>query len=374
MDKNARYFKPISLLIASMILVGIVLSAFVAPVSAETEEPPVVEFELPDENITIQDVFLWDDTFGWAVGTKGEAENTQPVIVLTEDGGASWVEVGSGIKTGVLVTVNFTDRMTGYAAGQDWGGEVPTLILRTQDGGQTWEKATLPQVFGSVDKVYFSETGLGWSVGFDFGNFHSLLLRSEDGITWVEQDHPSHEEAGLFGITFPSEEVGYAVGSYGWENPTPYLIKTTDGGTTWTELEPPMPQAMLSDVLFLDELYGIVIGTSGDLGVILVTEDGGSRWEISEFSGSTVYMRKMLIYEAMILVFANICDKDYVCKALILGSKDKGKLWEEVMRLNAKVSAVNQGSTDADKILAAYKDINTILKNAHWSYYYDTAP
>ncbi len=374
MNKHIPYKKIIILILVAAMISGILLSAYPTPAMAETEELAVMQFEILDESVTIQDIFVLDETYAWAVGDRGEAEDTQPVIFLTTDGGESWVEVDSGISRGILVTVAFTDQMIGYAAGQDWDGNIPTLILRTEDGGQTWTKATLPQVFGSVDKVYFSESGVGWGIGFDFGNFQSLLLRSEDGINWVEQEHPSHEDAGLFGISFPSEGVGYAVGSYGWDNPTPYLIKTVDGGDTWTELDPPLEEATLSDVLFLDDQYGVAVGNSGELGVILVTEDGGSSWEISEFSGSSVYLKKILLYNAMLLVFGDIWEKDIGYKALILALMGKGELWVEAMRLNAKVTAVNQGANAKDVVLAAIKAGSTLLKKAQWEDFSGSSP
>lgn len=391
MKKSANSNRIISrfiLVILAAMLGGLLLSAFAIPVPegnsllldpspglGATEVPPsssdvpVMEFEIPYEDFWLQDFYILDETQSWAVGNKGRAENTQPVIMLTSDGGENWVEVEPGFETGTLNSITFTDELVGYAAGQNWGGDIPTIILRTEDGGQTWAEATIPQVFGSVDEVYFSPAGIGWSVGFDFGNFHSLMLRSEDGITWVEQDHPTHEEAGLFGITFPTEEVGYAVGNYGFDNPIPYLIKTSDGGATWTEIDPPLEQAMLFDVLFLDEDVGVVVGFSEEQGIILVTEDGGESWTISEFSGSTVYLKKIFLYRAMLLVIGNICE-DYGCKGLMLMSKDGGKVWQELLRLDSKINAIGSSKSTEDLVtVALYADSYANVTTTYWRYF-----
>ena len=343
----------------------------VPPTATATEvlptptQMPALEFEIPTE-IGLHDSYIIDETRSLAVGLTSRAEDIHPlipVIMLTTDGGRNWTEVETGLEIGNLNSVTFTDALTGYAAGQDYNDRTP-VILRTEDGGQTWEKAIGPQTQAMVNKVYFSPAGIGWSVGF-YENDGSLLLRSEDGITWVEQDHPSSGKASLNGITFPSKEVGYAVGG----NP-PYLIKTTNGGATWNELEVPLEEAFLYDVLFFDDLHGMVAGGfSGDSGVILVTKDGGESWRVSKISGSSVYLGRIFQYGNTLLVFGNDCG-DNGCSGLVLKSNDKGDAWEELPHLDGRVTAIGSSNSAMGLVVfAVYTDAYAGIKTTHWEYF-----
>ncbi|MEW5942165.1 MAG: hypothetical protein AB1750_21065, partial [Chloroflexota bacterium] len=322
-------------------------AANIPPTSSATEalptptQTPAVVFEIPTERFWLHDFFIMDETRSLAVGLKGRTEDIHPVlpvIMLTTDGGKNWAEVDAGLEIGDLNSVTFTDSVTGYAAGQDYDGRIP-VILRTEDGGQTWTKATVPQTPAFVNRVYFSPAGMGWGIGFH-QNGGALLLRSKDGIVWVEQGHPSPERANLRGIMFPSEDVGYAVGS----GSSPYLIKTTDGGDTWIELEVPLEDGTLSDALFLDDLHGVVAGSSGDSGVILATKDGGKSWTVSKFPDSAVYLIRVFLYRAALIVVGNVCG-DSTCNGLILASKDKGETWRELPRLEGRVNAIGTGNS-----------------------------
>lgn len=305
-----------------------------------------------EEGLSIFGIFMFDEMNGWAVGDKGSDDNTQPLIVHTTDGMQTWEEVEIGVANGYLGTVLFTDEMTGYVAGQDWGGNVPTLIMQTVDGGQTWSKAEIPQVFGSVEFITFSDSGVGWAAGYDFGNFTSLLLRSDDGSTWVEQEHPSPQDAGLSALSFPSEMVGYGVGTSGWENPIPHMIKTEDGGLTWVEVTVPLEQASLMDVLFLDDQNGFVVGSSGDLGIILSTTDGGDTWDVEEFSGSSVIFKRILENDEDLAAIGIVCDDD--CDALILAANKAIKEWKETYReKGAYISAIDRGMMGRIRAIAA---------------------
>jgi photosystem II stability/assembly factor-like uncharacterized protein len=66
-----------------------------------------------------------DSLRGFAVGAKG-------IILRTDDGGATWKDLESGIDT-TIFSVSAASRLDALVAG-DQG-----RVLRTKDGGESWE-------------------------------------------------------------------------------------------------------------------------------------------------------------------------------------------------------------------------------------------
>ena len=66
-----------------------------------------------------------------------------------------------------------------------------------------------------------------------------------------------------------NSNVGFAVGDE-WDE----IVKTTDGGITWTEQSDEQDECYCS-IAFTDVNHGIIVGT---LGRILKTDDGGTTW------------------------------------------------------------------------------------------------
>jgi len=73
----------------------------------------------------------------------------------------------------------------------------------------------------------------------------------------------------LKAITFPSVEIGYAVGLDG------IMLKTVSGGAEWRRLDGGTDLS-LTGLCFVDALHGYAVGEQGRL---FATEDGGEHWE-----------------------------------------------------------------------------------------------
>lgn len=102
---------------------------------------------------------------GWAVGDSGR-------IVRTKDGGATWAEQKSRVKT-ELLAVDFVSTKVGYAVG-DRG-----CALRTRDGGATWVKLRTRTV-KALAAVSFTSARNGWVVGSQGVRLHT----TDGGATW----------------------------------------------------------------------------------------------------------------------------------------------------------------------------------------------
>ena len=88
----------------------------------------------------------------------------------------------------------------------------------------------------------------------------------------------------MCGICSPSKNVVYASGTQ-YPDREAGILKTTDGGQTWTSISMAAHANLLIDNYFVDDLHGWVVGGEGgtdypDLKpVVLFTADGGETWE-----------------------------------------------------------------------------------------------
>jgi photosystem II stability/assembly factor-like uncharacterized protein len=234
---------------------------------------------------------------GWAVGGRPDdrPEAThQPTYVLlhTDDGGATWVNVMEG-KGRVYFDVDFIDQDDGWIVGQvreqidALHGRTVACVLRTSDGGHTWSEP-LSGVSGlaggsvsALRAVDFGTAELGWTVG-SLGQGSArrgVLLRTGDGgQTWTRS--LSQKFSVFTDVSFPSTTVGYAVGlAVAGSTRTRWIVKTANGGATWAGQLLPVPITWVPAIDFVSTTRGwIVADTVLHRGVVLRTVNGGASW------------------------------------------------------------------------------------------------
>lgn len=130
--------------------------------------------------------------------------------------GAQWVEVNTG--PGVWQGIYFVDSLNGWIT-----SGVSNGCARTRDGGRTWT-LLLPEVPPQAvgwNAVYFADTLHGIMAGSSgYGNGPGVIIRTTDGgQTWTQVTHPASnsrwEEIAVVGDSL------WVVGSY-WENSQSY--------------------------------------------------------------------------------------------------------------------------------------------------------
>lgn len=171
----------------------------------------------------IEDVFFLNKQLGWCVSGGG-------TIHKTTDGGKNWQLMYS--SSNYFRCVEFASEQVGYA------GTLDGLFFRTQNGGSTWTNIT-PNI------------------------------------------SPNPPEA-VCGISLVDSLYGYAVGQ--WHSPA-FLLKTVDGGLSWTNQDMSVHANALVDVFFINRDTGFVAGKSPNGAVILYTTDGGTSWSKKFESG-----------------------------------------------------------------------------------------
>ena len=179
----------------------------------------------------------------------------------------------------------FTDENTGWAINSNGH------ILHTTDGGDKWvQQFQSPIVEGSpvyLRCIEFAHPRRGW-VG-TFSEKHRLY-ETHDGETWtVVEGLPDKAPVKLCGMSVVNEKIIYFSGTNEPEDHA-RVMKTTDGGTSWTVIDMAEHATLLVDCHFWDENRGVVVGGLNRTGakapgrhdvkpVILYTDDGGQTWE-----------------------------------------------------------------------------------------------
>jgi photosystem II stability/assembly factor-like uncharacterized protein len=254
-----------------------------------------------------------DDRNGWIVGQMG-------VLLHSQDGGKTWKHQPSGVDA-YFLGVDFLDPLHGVAVGRD------TAVLITTDGGMTWKTSPLKTTaelwddvalfavamidtrsicaVGDMGRIFITEDGgQSWSetktslydemsmmgrvlyaVVYDSGTLYAAGVDStfafsrDGGKSWTVGD-TGFEKPDLFSIDFVGP-FGLAAGSGG------HVIKTSDGGSTWREVEVPEKvwQAFLSGLDLKKngsgEVAGLVVGKNGTFGHV-VDRSIHWQWPLSE--------------------------------------------------------------------------------------------
>jgi photosystem II stability/assembly factor-like uncharacterized protein len=124
--------------------------------------------------------------------------------------------------------------------------------------------------------VYFVNEKKGWVVG---GN-GVILATNDGGATWTSLKRPTEDK--LLDVFFRNENEGWLICESNFYQlkegePLSYLLRTTDGGTTWqrVNLEGVNREARLSRFIIGPDGKGWLIGEAGTL---YATRDGGKTW------------------------------------------------------------------------------------------------
>lgn len=192
-------------------------------------------WELIGTNFCLNSVFFTDEMTGYAVGEY---------LLKTKNGGSDWIVLNSGNPVTMLYSVFFTGPMKGFAVGE------AGTILMTDDGGESW----VMQASGtnaSLRSVSFPEPG----TGFVAGTGGTILRTTNGGSEWNILN--SGITSDLKSVYFRDVKTGYVVGSEG------IILKTTDGGNTWVTENSGIRSGLCS--VFTANEAGIAVGEEGTI-------------------------------------------------------------------------------------------------------------
>jgi len=156
---------------------------------------------------------------------------------VTHDGGVTWqfqpLHAQFDMGAGVMDAPDFVDQHHGFLLQGTQGG---LRLLATADGGNSWELRSLPVISQGI--------GISWLDARDGaflytpGASNVPLYRTHDGgATWtrVETDLEDQTANGWLGaLNFVDLDTGFVFRSDATTGAYTEMLKTTDGGHTWT--------------------------------------------------------------------------------------------------------------------------------------------
>jgi len=207
-------------------------------------------------------------------------------FLRTADGGRGWETLPSNIGND-YTGMSFADADRGWLIWQTTGAYAPAPpeIAVTHDGGRSWDVRDLPAPEGAPtlfeDYEYSEPYGLNvlsatalrlmvgsFGYGFPPSEFAGYLYSTEDGgATWKTRALPAGVLASDYDLVFFDADNGLLLGRT--------MYRTADGGRTWQLVK---TVAWDGDFSFVDSQYGWAIARSGEAIALVRTTNGGITW------------------------------------------------------------------------------------------------
>ena len=225
--------------------------------------------------------YIGNVDYGYELGVSIDIINDNTIIIggndgyiaKTTDAGASWdtLNIGHGQKINI---VDFVDANTGYVFGYygQW--------MKTIDGGTNFTPLLdWPQVsFWGLALPEENKIVLSTYAGGE------LSISVDGGLTWdYPNNYATQVSENLYECEFFDANTGLAGGGYGT------LIRTTDGGDTWTAIESPMALVANKHINAIHVYDATTAFAGGSSGYLMKSVDGGLTWTDTKVNSSTVY-------------------------------------------------------------------------------------
>ena len=225
--------------------------------------------DLPREILSI--VRVPDDSGIVYVGTEG-------FVYRSEDAGATWTSVSSGLPAEDIVALCYGPTGAGalYAVVGNKG-----QVVQSVDGGASWSQ------IGKIDLVVGFENWLFVAPRspehlYFLGVPRGLAYSPNAGQSWVPvgEGLPGYGDGETYVLTLATDPANANVlyaGTGGWVGNGHGVYKSTDGGMSWV----PSNRGMLDyriTALAIDPGNPDVVYAGGDSGELFKSTDGGATW------------------------------------------------------------------------------------------------
>ncbi len=262
--------------------------------------------------------------------------------------------------------------------------------LKTVDGGNNWDTVATTFFVQRSTKFITPLKGFVGAFGYTNNPTADVLRKTLDGgNSWIDLtlSIDSTARKGICGLAIGDSSTIYGCGN--WSATSAYIVKSSDGGNTWSTINMGAYASALIDMYFITADTGFATGKSPapfNNAIILYTTNGGASW-VTKFQNNTYkgYCWKIQHLTDSIY-FASIEGNPPHVGSNILKSIDKGMTWSviKVDSINATLQGVgffnqskgwtggwgttgfmfetNDGGTTWAKVTPLCSRVNRILK------------
>ena len=240
--------------------------------------------------VTVSQYDRLDANFAWVVGST---DGTTDALYVSTDGGSTWDKRPVPYALGTRRTdgFEFVDHDHAFVAVTTGQTAYTVAVMRSSDGGRRWTQSIVLQDRG-FDSIEFQmvDNQHGWLLVVDSRVVYWLWRTTDGGVTWTPLVDTANQANAPRRIDFVSDLEG-------WGLPTNNegLVRTLDGGKTWTRVSVPTPPGSTDGSTALDWPQGsppnlTLRGTASYDGgnstttslVTWASADGGSSWRIDK--------------------------------------------------------------------------------------------
>jgi photosystem II stability/assembly factor-like uncharacterized protein len=231
------------------------------------------------------DICIADSNNVWLVGANGDGSGVgSQEFSRTTDGGLNWTP---GVVTSDtnyrFSNVAATNGMLAWATMYHSSTNQTGIVSRTTDGGTTWTPLSPSTIFNTAGESfpnfsYFWNDSMGFAQGDPAGGYFEIYLTSDSGSTWnrVPSANIPTPVAGEFGLVDCYSVIDSTIW---WGTNKGRVFKSTDMGNTWTAALAATSVDMIG-ITFRDQMNGVCLKYNSTLLTYYIyrTTNGGSTW------------------------------------------------------------------------------------------------
>jgi photosystem II stability/assembly factor-like uncharacterized protein len=217
-----------------------------------------------------------------------------------------------------------------------WVGGVDGAVWRLTPQG--WKKATAIPSAGDITALFFLDAQTGFAATEAFGLV--ILKTADGGATWTRSLEEPSVSARINRLYFKDAQRGFAVAG----PPNGQIYRTLNGGTTWDDVEgPDVGYRQLADITSSPDGKLWIAGSrsQGSDPLLLSSTDEGATWKAVTADGT------LMLYD----VDAPANGELWVTSSgSVSHSTDSGATWTRSSPLGSKISAL--AFADANRAIA----------------------
>lgn len=229
----------------------------------------------------VDDIFMVNEQIGYAVCGDGK-------IVKTTDSGNNWIQIHEDTNI-YCRSVEFIDSQKGFVGA--FSANSTNILQRTTDGGTTWNDLSHllhPRARKGICGLAAADPNTIYGCGNWFQDSAYIVKSSDGGNSWSFIDMSAYATS-LIDMHFISKDTGFVTGAGLLPLQSAVILYTTDGGLTWSsKFQNTIPNEYCWKIQHLtDEIYFASIEDLTSVPPsILKSVDGGMSWTIHQVSAS----------------------------------------------------------------------------------------